>query len=73
MIGYTPIICFTYNYGYSAVITESVAFESTTSTVSTESTDVESVAVASAVLLPHEAKEIAANATNMNTNFFISL
>ena len=37
----------------------------------TEESAVESVAAASEVLLPHEAKEIAAKAQNMKYNFLI--
>ena len=54
---------------------ESAAAESTATESAALSTTVlsatESVAAASEVLLPQEAKEIAAKATNMKTNFFI--
>ena len=54
---------------------ESAAAESTAAESAALSTTAlsatESVAAASEVLLPQEAKEIAAKATNMKTNFFI--
>jgi hypothetical protein len=55
---------------------ESAAAESATMlslalSATTESVATESAAAASEVLLPQEAKEIAAKATNMKTNFFI--
>ena len=51
-----------------SALAESAAAESTTAA---ESTFAESAAAASEVWLPQEAKEIAAKATNMKTNFFI--
>ena len=64
---------------YSATTAESFAAESATAVESTTgaasstvSTAAESAAVSLlAALLPQEAKDTAANATNKNTNFFI--
>jgi hypothetical protein len=56
----------------AGVAAESVAAESLAAeSLAVESTEVESVVAGASALLPQEAKEIAARATNMKTNFFI--
>ena len=56
----------------AGVAAESVAAESlAVESLAEESTAVVSVVAGASALLPQEAKEIAARATNMKTNFFI--
>jgi len=65
------------NYLTLSHFAESQAAESpqqeSTAALSTTATESESTGAACSVLLPHDANEIAATATNINTNFFISL
>lgn len=67
--------CFSYFTQAESHFTESHATESQATTEShfaeSQQTEVESQAALFAVLLPQEAKEIAANAANTNTKFFI--
>jgi hypothetical protein len=71
----------TYGCNYSATFVESQvawlwsqqAVESVAALVSTATESALSAVALLAALLPHDANEIAANAANANTNFFIFL
>ncbi len=75
VVGLSPTTNFSSKFAFANYLTESTTAESTEaeSTAESTATESESAVLACSVLLPQDAKEIAAIATNIKTNFFIFL